>query len=133
MYGIEMKHTVKTLLDKGLSQRAISRELGISRKTVKKYFDEIQTGNPLSTPVVSRERKLDAHRESIKDWLSQGLTGVLILEKLQQKGVCVSYPSVSRFLKEFKTQEVYIPLISKPAEEAQVDFGYLGRYLKDGK
>jgi len=43
MYSIEMKYTVKILLDKGYSQRAISRKLGISRKTVKKHFDEINT------------------------------------------------------------------------------------------
>ena len=38
-----MKYTVKTLLDKGYSQRAISSKLGISRKTVKKFFDQINT------------------------------------------------------------------------------------------
>lgn len=43
MYGIEMKFTVKTLMDKGYSQRKISRELGISRKTVCKYMDPINT------------------------------------------------------------------------------------------
>jgi len=44
MQGKEMKSTVKTLLEKGYSQRQISKELNISRKTVKKYFNEIRSG-----------------------------------------------------------------------------------------
>ena len=133
MYGIEMKFTVKTLLDKGYSQRAISRELGISRKTVKKYFDEINNTG-IQVPKIEKTKKLDTYHEAIKEWYQQGLTGVLIQEKLQkEKGIKISYPSVSRYLKRFKTSEVYIPLIAKPGEEGQVDFGYLGRFVKDDK
>ena len=128
-----MKFTVKTLLDKGYSQRAISRELGISRKTVKKYFEEINVGD-IVVPKITKEKKLDKYKEQIKDWYAQGLTGVLIQEKLlKEKSIKVSYASVSRYLKQFKNSEVYVPLIAKPGEEGQVDFGYLGRFIKDGK
>lgn len=133
MYGIEMKFTVKTLLAKGYSQRAISRELGISRKTVKKYFDQINTIGVL-VPKIIKHKKLDPYKEQIKEWFSMGLTGVLILEKLKkEKGIQAGYATVSRYLSQFKTPEVYIPLIAKPGEEGQVDFGYLGRFVKDGK
>jgi len=133
MYGIDMKYTVKTLLEKGYSQRAVSRELGISRKTVKNFFDEIQKGK-LEVPKIKKIKKLDKHKEQIKEWYRMGLTGVLIQEKLlKEKALKVSYASVSRFLSQFKTPEVYVPLIAKPGEEGQVDFGYLGRFIKDGK
>lgn len=133
MFGIEMKYTVKTLLGKGYSQRAISRELGISRKTVKKYFEEINTIG-IQVPKIEKDKKLDQFSQDIKQWLNQGLTGVLIQEKLlKEKSLKVSYASVSRYLKHLKYQEVYIPLIAKPGEEGQVDFGYLGRFIKDGK
>lgn len=133
MYGIEMKFTVKTLLDKGYSQRAISRQLGISRKTVKKYFDEIHSEG-IQVPKIVKTKILDKYQDDIKLWLEQELTGVLIQEKLlKEKSLKVSYASVSRYLKQFKTSEVYIPLIAKPGEEAQVDFGYLRRFIKDGK
>ena len=133
MYGIEMKYTVKTLLEKGYSQRAISRDLGISRKTVKKYFDEIKLHGE-QVPKIDKSKKLDRFSQEIKDWLSQGLTGVLIREKLlKEKSLKVSYPTVSRYLKQFKTPETYLPLIAKPGEEGQVDFGYLGKFIKDGK
>ena len=134
MYGIDMKYTVKTLLIKGLSQRAISRELGISRKTVKKYSDEFQNNSVITPTKINRNKILDVVSDDIQTLLSQGLTGVLIQEKLRtDKGIIVSYPTVSRFIKQFKVPEVYIPLIAKPAEEGQVDFGYLGRFIKDGK
>ena len=134
MYGIDMKYTVKTLLLKGLSQRTISRELGISRKTVKKYFDEFQNNSVITPTKINRNKILDVVSDDIQTLLSQGLTGVLIQEKLRtDKRVIVSYPTVSRFIKQFKVPEVYIPLIAKPAEEGQVDFGYLGRFIKDGK
>lgn len=128
-----MKFTVKTLLDKGYSQRAISRELGISRKTVKKYFDEIHNTGVLM-PMIEKAKKLDKYHEQIKNWYQMGLTGVLIQEKLlKEKSVKISYSSVSRYLKQFKIPEVYVPLIAKSGEEGQVDFGYLGRFIKDGK
>jgi len=134
MYGIDMKYTVKSLLIRGASQRSISKDLGISRKTVKKYFEEFQNNNTVTTPKVLRTKKLNTYKNDIEDWLSVGLSGVLIQERLMiEKDFKVSYPTISRFLKQYKTQEVYIPLISKPAEEAQVDFGYLGSFIKNGK
>lgn len=128
-----MKFTVETLLGKGYSQRAISRELGISRKTVKKFCDEINTTGIL-VPKIEKSKKLDTFKEQIKEWLGMELTGVLIQEKLLKDfSFNVSYASVSRYLSQFKTPEVYIPLIAKPGEEGQVDFGYLGRFIKDEK
>lgn len=133
MYGIEMKFTVKTLLERGYSQRAIALQLSINRKTIRKYIKEFNTGE-IITPKIHKNKKLEPYLEDIKGWLSQGLTGVLIQEKItNEKGLTVGYATVSRFLNQFKTSEVYIPLIAKPAEEAQVDFGYLGRFFKGDK
>lgn len=133
MHGIEMKFTVKTLIAKGYSQRKISEELNISRRTVKKYYTEIKSGI-IKTPQIIKAKKLDKYREDFEEWLSLGLTGVLIKERLEkEKNIEVSYATVSRFLKQFNSPEVYIPLIAKPGEEAQVDFGYLGRFIKDNK
>ncbi|RLD70851.1 MAG: IS21 family transposase [Bacteroidetes bacterium] len=133
MYGIEMKITVKTLHERGFSQRAISRELGISRITVNKFLEEIYSTG-ITPPKIEKDKKLDKYKDQIEEWFQSGLTGVLIQEKLlKEKSFKISYASVSRFLKQFKDPEVYIPLIAKPGEEGQVDFGYLGKFIKDGK
>jgi len=126
MYGIDMKYTVKTLLIKGLSQRAISRELGISRKTVKKYFDEFQNNSVITPTKINRNKILDVVSDDIQTLLSQGLTGVLIQEKLRtDKGVIVSYPTVSRFIKQFKVPEVY-PTYCKTSRRRTGGFWLLG-------
>lgn len=128
-----MKFTVKTLMDKGYSQRKISRELGISRKTVCKYMYQINTSGVI-VPKITREKILDKYYELIKEWHDMDLTAVLIHEKLlKEKSLDVSYPSVSRYVRQFKDIETYVPLIAKPGEEGQVDFGYLGKFIKDGK
>ena len=58
----------------------------------------------------------------------------LIYEWLRDdKAVEVSYATVARYVGQFKSQEVYIPLHSSPGEEAQVDFGYFGRYDLEGR
>ncbi len=128
-----MKITVKTLLNKGFSQRAISKELDLSRVTVRKYLEEINTTG-IQITKIKKVKKLDKYKDSIEESFRQGLTGILIQEKLlKEKSFKVSYASVSRFLQQFKDPEVYIPLIAKPVEERQVDFGYLGKFIKDGK
>ncbi len=57
-------HKIKSLHDdgKGLSIRAISRELGISRNSVRKYLrqDETTTARKLDNPV--RSKQLDTYR-----------------------------------------------------------------------
>ena len=44
MYRIDMWYTIKTLLAKGKSQRAIVRELNISRSTVLKVQKQLEQG-----------------------------------------------------------------------------------------
>ena len=55
-----MKFTVKALLNKGYSQRDISKELVINRKTVKEYFDEISS-TEIQIPKIERYKKLNVY------------------------------------------------------------------------
>lgn len=127
MYGVVMENTIKTLLAQGKGQRAISRELGISRKVVKRFKDQLS--NSLPSKGYKREKQLDSYNDIIKNYLEDGLTSILIHQKLAFKhGVDVSYSTVLRHVKEMQHSEVFVPLHSSPGEEAQVDFGYLGRF-----
>jgi len=133
MYHIDMIYTIKTLSEKGKSQRAISKELSISRKTVRKYLELIQKAG-FKEPHINKPKKLKEYKEVISNWLERGLTAQLIFDRLKSvNNVNVSYPTVSRFVKTLKCNEVFVPLISKPGEEAQVDYGYMGHFNKDGK
>jgi transposase len=133
MYGIDMWYTVKTLLDRGKSLRAISRELGISRRTVTKIRDELQKGK-IGPPGMQKPGILDDYHDYILGLHEKQLTSVLIHRKLtQDKSLEVSYPTVLRYVNRLKQSEVYVPVELPPGEEAQVDFGYLGEFKKDGK
>lgn len=128
-----MIYTVKTLHEKGKSQRAIARELGINRKTVRKMIENIEKEG-VKEPEFMKQKKLSEFRALIKEKLEKGLTAKIIWQQLTtEQKIDVSYPTVSRYVKALKCSEVFVPLHCLPAEEAQVDFGYLGRFNKDGR
>ena len=132
MYGVDMYITIKTLLSQGKSQREISRQLGIHRKTVRRMVERISAEDfPLRAEL--RGRQLDAQAEKLKDYLKQGLSGVVIHRKLSESGIEVAYSTLTEYLRLLRpTQEVYVPVHSEAGEEAQVDFGYLG-YFREGE
>ena len=133
MYGVVMHNTIKTLLEKGKSQREISRELQISRKVVRRIKTEIEQEHPPSH--YARGKKLDAYQEQIKAYLESDLTAVLIHQRLAHKhGLQISYSSVRKFVAGLKDKEVYVPIQTARGQEAQVDFGYLGKFKQaDGQ
>jgi len=131
MLGVEMYYTVKTLLDQGKNLSQIAREVGIDRKTVRKIRDKLKEGG-IKPPEFSRKSILDPYKEQIIEYLSEGLSGVLIHQRLvNEHNLSISYSCVKKYLRKLRCSKgIYVPLISPPGEEAQVDFGYVG-YLYD--
>ena len=82
-------HKIKALHDngKGLSIRAISQELGLSRNTVRKYLRmEVDAiSERFADP--SRSKRLDDHRDYLVHLLQQfpKLSAVKIARKLQER------------------------------------------------
>lgn len=133
MYKIDMWYTVKTLIERGKSLRSISKELGISRKTITKIRDEIQDGI-IKPPEINKGLILDDYHDYIFELVEKQLTSILIHRKLvEKKGLTVSYSTVLRYVNNLKQSEVYVPVELPPGEESQVDFGYLGLFKKGGK
>ena len=134
MKGIEMYYTVQTLLKHGWSISRIARELEIDRKTVRKIKERIKDGH-ISVPEVKRRSKLDKYREEIKQYLQKEFSGVLIHRKLKEEfGVNISYSAVKKYLRKLRfKEEGMLPILTPPGKEAQVDFGYAGKFLVDGK
>lgn len=133
MYKVDMYYTVKTLLERGNSQRKISRVLGIHRNTVSKIKAQLKAGKT-EPPPIKRTSILDFYREEIKQQVENNKSAVLIHDFLvRDKGVNVAYTTVVKYVRGLKHKEVYVPMVCEPGEEAQVDFGYLGRFKKDGK
>ena len=127
------------------SQRAIARELGISRNTVKKYCG----GDHVPWERQTYERESSVVTKEIKDFIRQCFaqdqaenlpkqrhTARRIYERLRdEKGFTGAESTIRRVVREIKqpVKEAFVPLEFDPGEAAQVDWGEATVYLKDAK
>ena len=126
---METKQAIASLAEQGWSQRRISKELGVHRKTVKRLLKACadskgaisMTGNG-----PGRASKCDPFRAAIEAKLEIGLDAKRIHQDLRAESAFDgSHASVQRFVKEFRTaepQRVWRMEV-EPGEEAQIDYG----------
>lgn len=126
MLGVAMYTTIETLYKRGLNKSEIARATKHDWKTIDKVIRAIKKGKfPEKVPHPS---KLDNYKEQILEYLDSGLSGIRIHEMLQSSGCSLSYSSIKVYIKALKGKEdICIRFHSLPGEEAQVDFGYVGR------
>ena len=129
----------------GLSQRAIARELGISRNTVRKYCN----GDSIPGEYVPRERKcriltpeiirtIEGYLENDKEMPGhkQKHTAQRVYHRLcTEEGFTGSYVTIANAVRKIRgrTNEAHIPLEWEPGEAAQVDWGEAWFELKGEK
>lgn len=133
----------------GQSERQIARDLGISRVTVRKYRQVAEAGGYLA----SREQvpsgaelaeqlgpaprppqnvsTVEPYRAVVERLLGDGVEMRAILARLEEHGYRGSYSSVQRFVRHLRPPTVtpVVRVETGPGEEAQVDFGTLGRLV----
>jgi len=128
-----MYTTIKTLWKKHKNKSLIARLTGHDWKTVAKRIGEIEQEKEYQ-PKKPHPKILNPYHEDILKWIEEGLTGVRIHEKIEQKGVKVGYSTVKDYLSHIKKREkIFMRIHTLPGEEAQVDFGYLGYSTYQGK
>ena len=133
MIGVAMYITIKSLWERHKNKSLIARLTGHDWKTVSKRIKEIEEGEEYLAKK-PHPRILDDHKEQILEWLEENLSGVRIHEKMQAEGVKVGYSTVKDYICQIKRREnIFIRMHTLPGEEAQVDFGYLGYTLYQGK
>jgi transposase len=131
-------HKIKALHDqgRGLSVRAISRELGIARNTVRKYLkmDEVSISEAREDP--SRTKRLDEHRDFLIHQLKAypQLSAVKLARRLRERvgELPTSERSLRRYVRALKEQvasgqcRYYEPVVDAvPGVQCQVDPGEL--------
>ena len=114
---VEAQEAIKHLLKTGRSQRWIARELGVHRRTVKRYAKDLSDAKcsdapPGSKCTISRTGKVgrpshcEAHRQRIEKQLDLGLSAQRIYQDLKVEcGFRSSYASVQRFVKKLKKEQ----------------------------
>jgi transposase len=105
--------------------------MGISRNTVSKYLKLSEPKRIVSRPKPSpvMERVTPRIEELLQEWRGrttskQRLTGTRIHRQLVEEGYEVGITTVRDYLRERRRQraEVFVPLVHRPGDEAQVDF-----------
>lgn len=135
---------------KGQSQRTIAAALGYHRATVRRYYELAQQRGFLDpqTPFPSTADLLAAlgapippprpvssvapYARLVETWLTEGIEVRAIHRLLsEQHGFTGSYSAVRRFAAAFRPSvpEACVRIETAPAEEAQIDFGTVGRLL----
>ncbi len=131
MLRMAQVHVIRhKVLVEGQSIRQVAREMGISRNTVSKYLEQAEPTlrkRPRQQPVLKRVGpRIDA---LLVEWKrrttpKQRITGTRIHRQLREEGYQVGTTTVRTYLREKRRQaaEVYIPLVYRPGDVAQVDF-----------
>jgi len=136
MEKLEVVMEVYRLHKQGLSQRAISRKLGLHRLTVKRYLDA--PGEVLKDRSYrQRGSQLEAYEGHIRHWLEEdeSYRATWIYERLQGLGYTGSYAIVQRAVKRLKAarqQVAYMRFETDPGRQAQVDFSEFSVTEADG-
>jgi transposase len=142
-----LRVTIRTLLQRGASQREIERVTGVDRKTIRRYEREAnspgvaagskpgETGdsggqNPPPRPSARSAQPVLSACEEHRAWIEQqvelGRNAQSIYQDLvERRGFTHRYNSVKRFVRTLKAREPerFDVLESLPGEEAQVDLG----------
>ena len=155
---VQVREVLRRWLRQGEGLRAIAAGAGLDRKTVKRYVDaaiglgvdrdggEEQLTDELIGGVCEIVRPsrpdghgaswalLGSHEDTIKEWVSEGLTVAKIGDLLARRGVVVPERTLQRFCAQrcgagrsaMRTIRVADP---DPGREVQVDFGRMGLLL----
>lgn len=143
---VTMQDTIRTLREKGWSQRRIARELGVNRRTVSRYLSPEKPKYTISTAgfpaekegvrlskcaistagVFGRQSLCADYRNAIESRLKSGLSAQRIYQDLVlEHGFTGSYESVKRYVRKI-SEAVELPfrrIELAPGEEVQVDYG----------
>jgi transposase len=132
------------------SDRAIQRDTGLNRRTIQRYrrwataqglltdplppleVVQAQAATTLTPPPPPQNiSTVEPYRGLVLTLRQQGVEIAAIYQRLRERGYSGSYPSVYRFVRalEPRLPDATVRVERPPGEEAQIDFGYVGRML----
>jgi transposase len=149
---MEIREMIRHIRE-GRSDRQIGKDLGVDRRTVKRYRRWAEGQGLLSGELPDHESLLktldltmpekvapqnssraDPYRGRIAALLKEKVKVTAIYDRLREQGYQGSYASVLRLARQIapKPVETYTRKECQPGEEAEIDFGYVGM-LKDSE
>src|SRR5215217_1294590 len=132
MLRMDQVHVIRhKVLVEGQSIRSVAKEMAVSRNTISKYLKLSEPKRVVRQPKPSTLMEMVVPRieELLEEWQArttpkQRITGTRIHRQLVEEGYQVGITTVRNYLREKRRQtaEVFIPLVHRPGDEAQVDF-----------
>jgi len=122
---------IKSLHKEGHSIKAIARQTGRSRNTVRRVLRE---STPASFHKPERHSQLDPYKTYLGErWESCGLSAVRLLPEIQAMGYTGSIITLRRYLHSLKPEHERLRKLSvrfetPPGKQAQADWAYCGRF-----
>jgi transposase len=123
---------IHVLHRQGCSVRGISRQLGISRNTVRRYLRDIAQ-SPDYGPRAARPSKLDAFKPYLRERIEAAkpywIPAVVLCRELQTRGYEGQEGIVKNYVRQFKpiTKEPVVRFETAPGQQMQVDFTTIKR------
>jgi transposase len=110
----------------GLTVSAIARELGVDRKTVRRYIAR-GLEPPVYGPRVSRQRLIDPFVRYLRERVTAypGLTARRLWRELRERGYAGGYTAVTDVLRDLRPSPLpgfEVRFETPPGDQAQVDF-----------
>jgi transposase len=143
----KLKDIVELLLA-GIPIKKIARQQKISKNTVKKYKNTLdgilESNSEIQTDItkvmnlflqIRKEERysdnfgwLEKNQELVNNLSAQCTNYIVLVDKLKENGFTGSYSALLRYISKYKDtrEEPVFRIETKPAEYAQVDFGYVG-------
>jgi transposase len=122
---------IRTLRKEGHSIKAIARQTGRSRNTVRRV---LRQPGPTSFHQPQRHSRLDAFKAYLRErWEACGLSAVRLLPEIQSMGYTGSVVTLRRYLQTLKPErerlrKLTVRFETPPGQQAQADWGYCGRF-----
>jgi len=124
MIAVEAWTTIRYLYAQGKGKKAIARELGISRNTVRRVV--ARGGPPRYRRPPRPNQQLAAFREAIQQMRQEGFVGTRILRELRQRGYTGSRSGLYAFLRRLRAEEpdprVCLRYETQPGQQEQFEW-----------
>lgn len=123
---------IHVLHRQGLSIRAISRQLGIARNTVRSYLRD-QAHTPSYGPRAERPSKLDPFKPYLRERIEAAkpywIPATVLFREIKTQGFTGQEGIVKNYIRQFKptTQEDVVRFETLPGQQMQVDFTTIRR------
>lgn len=126
---------IKDMYRKGMSISDISRELGVDRKTVRKY---LKAPKAPSKPTRKKRSKLDPYKDYIHRRMAEDhvYNGERLLEEIRQMGYDGGKTILKDYLKPFRDtvkKKYTVRYETLPGEQMQVDWKEIGTVILHGE